>query len=146
MQSDGSRHLRLRLTDDSLATLDLSLSKSWTEGRLGGTDIQTFQGVVTVQQSTDKVHNFANTLDRRYKTNLRPVPAARPTVFSAISLEGDPGRLESGPTKLKLFYEPDSEDRYAEAFLNIDLAHRVAEFAEKDMDYRANIVRAFAER
>ena len=66
------------------------------------------------------------------------------TRFAGISLSGDPNRLDQGPIQIKLFFEPDDQARYAEAYANIDLQARNFEFAEKDVDYRAPLVRAFA--
>ncbi len=44
------------------------------------------------------------------------------TVFAGLSLEGDPNDLAKGAVKIKLFYESDKEDEYAELFTNIELA------------------------
>jgi hypothetical protein len=50
--------------------------------------------------------------------------------------------------KLKLFYEPagatdeEYDEGYAEVYLNIDVAARKIELAEKDEEYRAPLVRA----
>ena len=64
-------------------------------------------------------------------------------VFTGISLQGDPRNLGEGEVKIKLFYDSDSEDRYAEFFTDIDLASRKLSLNEKDEDYRGPVVRAF---
>lgn len=50
--------------------------------------------------------------------------------------------------KYKLFFNEDDEteegNTYAEMFLNVDLKNGTVEFAEKDMEYRENIIKAFS--
>ncbi|HEX3250279.1 MAG TPA: hypothetical protein VHS05_12685 [Pyrinomonadaceae bacterium] len=64
------------------------------------------------------------------------------TEFIAISLGGDPRDLAKETVKIKLFFDSDEEDRYAELFTNIDLKARKLYIREKDEEYRAAIVRA----
>jgi len=46
--------------------------------------------------------------------------------------------------KIKVFYESDDMERYAELFTNIDLRHRVLQINEKDEEYRKPVVRALS--
>lgn len=144
---DG-RLLVLEAVYDPTIALDARLGPDWVEGKLGDTDIRTFTGRVTIGPHGAEGDNFAPDLDRRYETALRP-SHTRAASFTAISLAGEPGRLESGPARIKLFFEVDDDEgydeRYAEAYLNIDLAAMTAELAEKDSEYRASLVRAFGE-
>jgi len=64
--------------------------------------------------------------------------------FAAIALEGHPPAVAGELVKLKLFFEADFEERYAEVYLNIDLDARRVELHEKDPDYRRPLVRALA--
>ena len=57
---------------------------------------------------------------------------------------GNPSDLDAGPTKIKLFFESEAEDRYAEVFLNIDVRARSIELNEKDPDYRRPVVSALS--
>ncbi len=66
------------------------------------------------------------------------------TVFSGFSLQGDPEDLAGGVTKIKLFFEPDSEDRYAELYTDIDIAEGVLRINEKDPEYRTAIINALS--
>ncbi|MEZ0273788.1 MAG: hypothetical protein ACAH88_02695, partial [Roseimicrobium sp.] len=57
---------------------------------------------------------------------------------------------DAGPVKMKLFFSPGEndphfEDRYAEHFLNFDLAAKRIEFREKDPGYREPLLRALSE-
>lgn len=59
-----------------------------------------------------------------------------------VGLANDPRLVMSSPTKMKLFFNTDSEHNYAEVFLNLDLKSKVLEFHEKDPEYRAPLLRA----
>jgi hypothetical protein len=71
---------------------------------------------------------------------------AKEVRFTAIALEGDPRDLGKGPTRIKLFFEPEEEDGYAEVFTNVDLAARRLEVREKDPEYRLPLVKALRAR
>ena len=81
-------------------------------------------------------------LDQLYATKLQPTTIRPTTAFTAISLGGEPSDLTKGPTKIKLFFESDAEDRYAELFTNIDLANGVLQIHEKDPEYRSALIKA----
>lgn len=59
-----------------------------------------------------------------------------------VGLANDPRLVKSSPTKMKLFFNANSESNYAEVFLNLDLKSKVLEFHEKDPEYRAPLLRA----
>lgn len=48
--------------------------------------------------------------------------------------------------KLKIFFEGEHEDDYAEAYLNINTGKNEVEFFEKDPEYRDNIIKAFSKQ
>jgi hypothetical protein len=81
-----------------------------------------------------------------YETDLSPRRMKNDVPFDAISLEGNPGDLEKGPVKLKLFFQSSHEDRYAELYTNIDLAARKIYLMEKDPEYREAFIRALQAR
>ena len=62
--------------------------------------------------------------------------------FAAIALAGHPPAVAGEPVKIKLFFEADFDERYAEVYLNIDLTRSRVELHEKDPDYRRPLVRA----
>jgi hypothetical protein len=68
------------------------------------------------------------------------------TEFTGISLEGDPRDLTKGMVKIKLFFESEKQDEYAELFTNIDLRANRLEIREKDEEYRLPIIKALYER
>jgi hypothetical protein len=64
--------------------------------------------------------------------------------FDCIALQAQKIDLKLGVAKLKLFGNPhsESEDEYFEHFLNLDIPHGKAEFAEKDSDYRKPLLKS----
>jgi hypothetical protein len=75
----------------------------------------------------------------------RPLGSPIPEITSdAVSLEGDPADLRGGPLKLKLFFEGDDEDDYAEIYLNVDMDRARVDLNEKDPEYREPLLRALA--
>jgi hypothetical protein len=138
---DGSQVLEVFGTHNGREVgIKLALGTKWKQGKLGPLD--TFTGVASYQSLGQTTEAFVQDLDELYRTKLHPTTVRPSTTFTAISLEGNPARLENGPTKLKLFFESDDENRYAELYTNIDLAKRVLEFHEKDPTYRVAIIKA----
>ena len=143
--SDGSRRIRAAGTARGHPVeFDAILGSGWTKGRLGpGMDI--YKGDVEIRSVGMPSDELVKAMDSIYQTNLHPnsmKPAAR---FTAISLEGNPGLPEKGPVKLKLFFESDKEELYAELYLNIDWAGSRVHLNEKDPDYRTAVIHALAE-
>ena len=85
-------------------------------------------------------------LDEVYGTKISPKSMRPETVFTALSLEGNPGDLKQGPTRIKCFFEQEKPEDYAEFFTNVDVnAHRL-EVREKDEEYRKAIIQALVAR
>lgn len=59
-----------------------------------------------------------------------------------VGLDSDPSQSREWGAKMKFFLHSDSDDRYAEVFLNINLEESLVEFREKDNEYRAPLLRA----
>ena len=146
--------------EDSFVDLGLALRSSG-EGRIeaaathGGRTVafgaEFGPGTVTLVSLGAESDAFVQTLGALYGADAAPAAMAARTQFSAVALEGDPARLDAGPVKLKLFYEPpaatkaneDEEDPdYAELFLNVDAAAKRVEFHDKDPEYHDALLRA----
>ncbi|QHW31106.1 hypothetical protein GZH47_09725 [Paenibacillus rhizovicinus] len=59
--------------------------------------------------------------------------------FTSVVLEGN-----SKSSKIKLFYNDETEENYAECYLNIDLPNKKVEWFEKDPEYREALLRALS--
>jgi hypothetical protein len=140
--ADGSQRLHASgLKNGKPLALEIELGPKWKGGTLGDV-IKTFQGIVTYHSVGVESDNFAQVLDELYRTKINPTKMATSTRFAGIALEGNPGDLASGRTKIKLFFESDVENEYAELFTNIDLRKHRLEIREKDPDYRSAVVNA----
>jgi hypothetical protein len=123
--------------------LEVVLGPTWQTGSLGkDLPLVTFRGFITYRSTGSDSDEFVQLLDELYGTKTCPTAMSRETKFTGISLEGDPRDLAKGPVKIKLFFEPDEPDDYAELYTNIDLAARRLEVREKDADYRLPVVKA----
>jgi len=99
-------------------------------------------GTATFRRAGPESDVFLRVLADLYASSAKPKAMADEREFKAVSLRGNPRDLAGGPVKIKLFFEPGPDDRYAEFYTNIDLAARRLEFREKDPDYRTRVIRA----
>lgn len=140
--ASGAERIRARGRHrGAIVQFDVELGDLWKGSNAG--PIQVFSGYVTVK-SIGEDASLVRALDAEYGTKLAPKGMKPATKLAAIVLEGDPRSLDGGVVKIKLFNESEDETKYAEMFLNIGVAKRVVELREKDEEYRAAVVRAFA--
>lgn len=141
---DGSRALEARgLYRGREVGVLVVLSASWPEAKFDQKVPWTaYKGVITYRSLGPASDSFLHIMDELYGTALHPKSMRAETKFTGISLGGKPNELEKEPVKIKVFYESDDEQRYAELFTNIDLQHRVLQINEKDEEYRKPVVRA----
>lgn len=119
------------------------LGTQWKAGSLGANvPLVTYRGTVTYRSLGTPSDALLQILDQLYGTKLQPAAMRPTTTFTAISLGGEPADLAKGPAKIKLFFESDAEDRYAELYTNIDLANGVLQIHEKDPEYRLALIKA----
>ena len=96
-------------------------------------------------QSDGLVHHLARLYDLPLpepKKMLAAIPVR------VVGLHCDPSRMADMPVRTKAFFHsdagdsPDFEQRYAELFVNVDLAQGVLQLHEKDPEYREPLLRA----
>jgi hypothetical protein len=142
--SDGSRRIRAAGTAHGHPVeFDAILGSGWTKGTLGP-GMDTYKGNVEIRSVGMPSDELVKAMDSIYQTNLHPNSMKLAARFTAISLEGNPALPEKGPVKLKLFFESDKEELYAELYLNIDWASSRVHLDEKDPDYRTAVIHALA--
>lgn len=116
------------------------LPKEWKPWKPEGVPATFYQGDVTIKSLGKETEAFVQALAKAYGQKAEKFEFTQVTL-AAISLKGDPKQAAEVPIKLKLFYESEKEDEYAEFFLNLDLPHGVVQFQEKDLEYRKAIIR-----
>jgi hypothetical protein len=142
--SDGSQSIRgMGTYKGRQLGLEIVLGPTWKAGSLGkDIPLVTYQGIVTYRSTGSDSDSFIQVLDELYSTKISPKAMNKETKFTGISLEGDPRDLAKGPVKIKLFFESDKQDEYAEFFTNIQLAQHRLEVHEKDPDYRLPVIKS----
>jgi len=83
---------------------------------------------------------FLAALAQLYKVDTHACHFARRASTTAIPLEEKPINIQATDLKFKVFFNTDSASKYAELFVNVDVPNRVLELAEKDEEYRRNII------
>ena len=124
-------------------SLKVYLGPGWRSGPPDkDVPVTIFQGGVSYRSVGAESDLLLQAMDELYGTKQAPKVMNKATEFTAISLAGDPRDLARQPVKMKLFFESNAEDQYAELFTNIDLKARKLYINEKDEEYRAAIIRA----
>jgi hypothetical protein len=107
-----------------------------------GLPVVMYKGDVALRSVGPTSDALLQALAALYGAEARAGKMREETAFTGISMAGEPASLDKGPVKLKLFFEREAEDRYAELYLNIDAAKKELWLNEKDTDYRRAILSA----
>jgi hypothetical protein len=145
-QTDKDNSQRLRVAGQykgRVVGFEVILRSTW-EGEKAGKEnpVEMHLGKVSYCSVGAESDAFLEILADLYDIKQTPKPMAKETLFTGVSLEGDPSNMAGGVVKIKLFYEKDGEDDYAEFYTNIDLNNHKLEMCEKDPEYRKQIIRA----
>jgi hypothetical protein len=123
--------------------LEVILSPGWKAGSLDkNIPLVIYSGIATYRSIGTNSDAFIQTLDELYGTKLNPKTMSATTQFTGMSLEGDPRDLDTGPVRIKRFFDTGNQDDYAEFYTNIQLGNHWLEIGEKDPDYRLPIIKA----
>ena len=102
-------------------------------------------GLVRIESVGKSSDHLIRAMDGIYEARLGVTTFRNAVAADAFALEGNPSELADGPVKLKLFFQSEKEDEYAEVYLNIDVAGGTVELREKDVEYRAPLLRSLSE-
>jgi hypothetical protein len=140
-------HLVARgLLDRKSVGLRVEIDGHWIPKPTEHESITFYWGFVTLRSIGHESDALVVALSRLYgiaHAGLQMLPEIK---AEAVGLASDPRLIESEPVKMKLFFNSENDERYAEVFLNIDRRGQLVEFHEKDPEYRKNLIRAFTER
>jgi hypothetical protein len=110
----------------------------------GGSRIEFVKGI-TLRSLGEASDGLMVTMAHLYHVSNAPQRARSSVIATAAILQRTP---RSGPLanlQSKLFFNDSDEKRYAELYLNLDLATNTLELFEKDPDYRVDVIKALAE-
>jgi hypothetical protein len=122
----------------------IEIHPTWNES--SHDEVIFYFGRATIRSIGPSSDNFVAELARQYSLPAPGVHMRKIIEVDAVGLNSDPRLLESSPVHMKLFFNPNGpEDTYAEVFLNADLSAKVVQFHEKDLDYRAPLLKSLYE-
>ena len=145
LQDGGQRFKATGTHRGNAVEVEVNLRPGWT-GHQIQEGMTMNRGEVVIRSVGPGSDSLLRAMDAIYETRLNPERMAEATEFTAISLSGDPTHLRSGPVGIKLFFESEREDRYAELYLNVDAAGSRVVLGEKDPEYRKAIVLALTSK
>jgi hypothetical protein len=130
--------------DGQTVSFAVDFGGDWKMQRMEDADLAFYRGNGRIRSLGQESDAFLALLVRKYGISRPPPKMAPGTAMTMFGLNNDPRALHTTPARIKIFFEDNGEDNYAEAFLNIDLSNRVLEFHDKDPDYHQGIVASLA--
>jgi len=144
-EPDGTFRFEARATHEGRqVAFAVTLGSLWNVQKLEDTE-PLYWGEAQLSSLGNESDAFIEILDQLYETKLGALRMRPNTSFTAVSLGGDPRKLEREPLKMKLFFEANADELYAEFYLNCDAAQSRVQFHEKDPDYRSAVVLALTQ-
>lgn len=123
----------------------LQLDAEWKATPIGESDSFFYWGSGTVRSIGRESDVLLATLAGLYDVFVPTVPMRLETRVAVVGLANDPRLLPDRPTHMKLFFESDEPDRYAEVYVNVIAQEQRIELHEKDPEYRKPLLRALGE-
>lgn len=117
----------------------------WKPQKVENADAVFYWGKVRYRSVGAESDRFVSFVAGLYGVSPASNSMVAQVIFSAVGLNNDPRRISEAPIRMKLFYEADAEDGYAEVYSNFDLKAKRFEFHEKDPEYRRPLIRALSE-
>ncbi|WP_417761635.1 hypothetical protein [Shewanella sp.] len=86
---------------------------------------------------------FISALADLYGATISHIVIPNKVYAKVVGLDCNPEQLETTPCRMKFFFNSDgAEELYSEVFINVDLAANMLQFNEKDVGYRAPLLRS----
>jgi hypothetical protein len=127
-----------------IVAIGIRLDAAWVPEELEESPITLYWGTGEIRNLGATSHQFVRALGELYGQNLTGKRMPDSVPVKAVGLNDDPRLLPDQPVKMKLFFEPENEEGYAEVYWNIDVGKQLVEIHEKDPEYRLNILRALS--
>jgi hypothetical protein len=115
----------------------LELGAEWATRPLGETDTLLYWGSGAVRFDWLESDELLATLAELYGLSVPTRPMRLETRVAVVGLAADPRLLANTPTHMKLFFESDEPDRYAEVYVNVMAPEQRIELHEKDPEHAA---------
>ncbi len=130
-------------TGDEIAGFAVDIAPDWESQKVSeeDDDITFYWSKGCIRSIGSESDEFLALLAHEYQLPHSGKMALR-TPISLVLLGSSPGSIQTAPAHMKAFFEQESEENYAEAFINLDIQNKIVEFHEKDNDYRTGLVTA----
>jgi hypothetical protein len=120
----------------------VQLLPDWKAQDVEGLDTHFYWGAGKFISTGRDTKNFLVALADLYGFNIEDIEVTSSVTTDIVSLSGNPKDIMNTPCKMKFFFGPDAEEYYSEIFINIDAQLKTLEFNEKDIDYRAPLIKS----
>ncbi len=127
----------------SVVGFAVDINPSWKAKATDDGAVVFYWGYAQLRSTGEESDGFVRLLAEMYERPGLEISMPRRIEVEAVGLANDPAKVLTSPTKMKFFFNPDSEEEdYAEVFLNLDIPAKKLEFHEKDPEYREPLLRA----
>jgi len=124
---------------------DAFLETKWKEHEVKDADLVFYWSNAHLKSIGVESDNFLNELASLYDAETSNLTFHSKINAEIVMLSGGPDSIETQPFRLKFFFNSEgSEDLYSEIFINFDVKSNTAEFNEKDIEYRAPLLRSLS--
>jgi len=127
----------------SKVSFTIELLPEWKPQQVEGIDQPLYWGEANFKSKGQETKNFILKLAKLYGAELSDFEVPGTIYAQVVGLACNPQEILSSPCEMKFFFNPEGEeDYYSEIYINIDVNSRSLEFNEKDVEYRAPLLRS----
>ena len=145
--SNGSHRITANnLLENNEVYISIIINNKWDEKPIENANGSFYWGTGTLETGNAGYKVFVNTLAKFYSLKEPENIRNENINIGIVGLANDPQKMNTNDTRMKAFFNPDSnnEEIYAELFINVNMAKKVLQFHEKDSDYRVSLLRALS--
>lgn len=125
---------------------NIKLLPNWNPQPIEGMEGSFYWGEAYFKSNGSITTAFIEELASLYGAQISNLVVPDTVYAQVVGLACNPENIENEPCKMKFFFNSEGDESvYSEIFINIDLQNRVLEFNEKDMEYRAPLLRSLIE-
>lgn len=143
---DGGYKFELRSKiDKNKVGFDVFLDSKWRPHEIDDSELLFHWGKGRLESCGTDSDNFVNELVKLYGGNAPKLNFRSRIKAEVVMLSGSPDSMEAEPFRMKFFFNSEeSEDLYSEVFINFDISSNTVGFNEKDIAYRAPLIKSLA--
>ena len=143
---DGTRSVVVQGSLDGQAVgFAVEFHPNWKRKQIDGSEDSVYWGTGRLLCTGGDTDRLVSVVARLFGGAGARTQAKARVDAEVVGLKTDPAAMESVPTRMKFFFQGDgSEAQYGEIFIHTDLKRGILYFNEKDVEYRAPLLRNLA--